>query len=67
MAKRSVSPIMTWIFWSVIVLGIFVTVTWDYFVAGFTADSSKITLIILLFFILGLWFSLRSALLLEIV
>ncbi len=65
MAKRSVSPIMTWIFWSVIVLGIFVTVTWDYFVAGFTADSSKITLIILLFFILGLWFSLRSALLLE--
>lgn len=65
MAKKSVSPIMTWAFWSISVLGVFLTVTWDYFVAGFSADSSYITWIIVLFFILGLGFSLRAALYLE--
>ncbi len=61
MAKRAVSPIMTWIFWSILVLGVFLTVTWEYFVAGFSADTSKITWIIMGFFLLGLAFSLRAA------
>ena len=53
MAKRTVSPIMTWSFWSIGVLGVFLTVTWDYFVAGFSADASYITWIIVFFFALG--------------
>lgn len=65
MAKKSVSPIMTWIFWSIVVLGVFLAVTWEYFVAGFTADTSNITWIILGFFVLGLFFSLRAAFYLE--
>uniref|UniRef100_UPI0035624F47 MotA/TolQ/ExbB proton channel family protein n=1 Tax=Pontiella sp. TaxID=2837462 RepID=UPI0035624F47 len=53
MAKRSVSPIGTWIFWSVLLLGVFLTVTWEYFVKGFTADTSYISWLILAFFAYG--------------
>ncbi len=65
MAKKSVSPIMTWIFWSIVVLGAFLTVTWEYFVAGFTADTSRITWLILVFFIYGFAVSLLVAFHLE--
>ena len=65
MAKKSVSPIMTWVFWSIVVLGTFLTVTWEYFVAGFSADTSKITWLILAFFIYGFAASLRVAFYLE--
>lgn len=65
MKKRSVSPIMTWAFWSVLVLSAFLTVTWEYFVAGLTADTSRITWLILTFFIYGFIASLRVAIHLE--
>ncbi len=65
MAKKSVSPIMTWIFWSVVVLGAFLGVTWEYFVAGFSADTSKITWLIMAFFIYGFAASLLVAFHLE--
>jgi|GEM_PF-2286748 len=65
MAKKSFSPIMTWMFWSILVLGAFLTVTWEYFVAGFSADTSKITWLILGFFIYGFAASLRVAFYLE--
>ncbi len=57
---------MTWCFWSVVVLTAFLTVTWEYFVAGFTADTSNITWLILAFFIYGFLSSLRVALHLEV-
>lgn len=65
MMKRQVSPIMTWAFWSIVVLGAFLTVTGEYFMAGFSTDASKITWIIVVFFVMGLWFSLRAALHLD--
>lgn len=65
MARRSLSPIMTWVFWSALVLGAFLTVTWEYFVAGLTADTSKITWLILGFFIYGFIASLLVAFHLE--
>ncbi len=61
MARKSVSPITTWIFWSVLVLGVFLTVTRDYFVAGFSADSSKISWLIMGFFVYGFLASLAVA------
>jgi hypothetical protein len=65
MAKKSVSPIMTWTFWSVLLLGAFLVVTWDHFVAGFADDTSKITWVIMIFFIYGFAGSLRVAFHLE--
>ena len=65
MAKRNVSPIKTWLFWSILVLGAFSAVTWQYFWAGFSADSSHITKVMLGFFIYGFVSSLRVALHLE--
>ncbi|MEE9368444.1 MAG: MotA/TolQ/ExbB proton channel family protein [Pontiella sp.] len=65
MAKKSVSPIITWIFWSILVLGAFLAVTWEYFVAGFAADTSKITWLIVAFFFYGFAASLRVAFHLE--
>jgi len=61
MAKKKASPIMTWIFWSISVLGVFLLVTWEYFVAGFSADSSNITYLIVVFFIYGFFATLRLA------
>ena len=65
MAKKTVSPIVTWVFWSILVLGAFLAVTWEYFVAGFAADTSKITWLILGFFFYGFAASLRVAIHLE--
>lgn len=65
MAKKRVSPIMTWTFWSLLVLGAFLAVTWEYFVAGFAADTSKITWLIVTFFFYGFFMSLRVAFYLE--
>ncbi len=61
MAKKMVSPIMTWVFWGILVLGVFLLVTWEYFVAGFTADASKISYLIVAFFVYGFFASLRIA------
>ena len=65
MAKKNVSPIMTWIFWSVLLLSSFLLITWNYFVQGFTNDSSKITWLILAFFIYGFGASFLVALYLQ--
>ena len=61
MAKKMVSPIMTWLFWGILVLGVFLLVTWEYFVAGFSADASKISYLIVAFFVYGFFSSLRIA------
>jgi DNA anti-recombination protein RmuC len=61
MAKKSISPIMTWVFWGILVLGVFLLVTREYFVAGFSADSSNITYLIVVFFLYGFFASLRVA------
>jgi len=65
MMKRNVSPIMTWGIWSVLVLAVFLLVTWEYFVAGFARDTSRITWLIMAFFIYGFVASFRVALLLQ--
>jgi hypothetical protein len=65
MAKKRVSPIMTWIFWSILVLAAFLLITWDYFVEGFVNDSSRITWLIMGFFIYGFASSFRVALHLQ--
>ncbi len=65
MAKNVASPLRTWLFWGISVLGVFLLVTWEYFVAGFSADSSKITYLIVIFFIYGFFASLKIAWYLE--
>jgi hypothetical protein len=56
---------MTWIFWGIAVLGVFLLVTWEYFVAGFSADASKITWLIVGGFVYGFILSLLVALHLQ--
>lgn len=65
MARKNASPLMTWIFWGISVLGVFLLVTWEYFVAGFSADASNITYLIVLFFIYGFFASLKVAFYLQ--
>jgi len=65
MKKTGVSPIMTWVLWGIVVLGVFMLVTWEYFVAGFSADTSRITYLIVFFFIWGFIASLRVAYFLQ--
>ena len=66
MTKKHVSPIMTWTFWSILVLAVFLLVTWEYFVAGFARDASNISWLILGFFIYGFVASFLVALHLEL-
>jgi len=61
MAKKNASPITTWIIWGILVLGVFLLVTWEYFIAGFSADASRITWLIVGFFVYGFIASLRIA------
>jgi len=65
MTKKNVSPLLTWTFWGIMVPGVFLLVTWNYFVAGFSADSSNISYLILLFFGYGFLASLRVAFYLQ--
>lgn len=65
MAKKNVSPIMTWIFWSILVLAAFLLITWEHFVEAFTSDQSYITWAILGFFVYGFASSLFVALYLQ--
>ncbi len=65
MARNIVSPLKTWLFWGLSVLGVFLLVTWEYVVAGFSADASNITYLIVVFFIYGFFASLRVAWYLE--
>ena len=65
MAKKAASPLKTWLFWGISVLGVFLLVTWEYFVAGFSADASKITYLIVIFFLYGFFASLKVARYLE--
>jgi len=65
MAKNAASPLKTWLFWGISVLGVFLLVTWEYFVAGFSADASNITYLIVVFFIYGFFASLKVAWYLE--
>ncbi len=65
MSKNAVTPIRTWITWSIIVLGAFLLLTWEYFVAGFSSDASKISHVLVLFFLYGFFSSLRTAIFLQ--
>ncbi|MBT8045573.1 MAG: MotA/TolQ/ExbB proton channel family protein, partial [Pontiella sp.] len=65
MASKSISPIKTWIFWSILVIVAFLLITWDHFVQGFTQDSSKITWLIMGFFLYGFGTSFMVALKLQ--
>jgi len=61
----STTPIKTWVTWSIIVLGAFLLLTWEYFVAGFSSDASKISHLLVLFFLYGFFSSLRTAIYLQ--
>ncbi len=63
--KGAATPIKTWLGWSIIVLGAFLLLTWEYFVAGFSSDTSRISHLLLLFFFFGFFSSLRSAIYLQ--
>lgn len=65
MAKKNVSPIMTWAFWSILVLAAFLLLTWEQFAEAFTSDQSYITWAILGFFFYGFASSLFVALYLQ--
>jgi hypothetical protein len=65
MKRQVVTPIKTWLFWSILVLGAFLLLTWEYFVAGFSSDTSRISHLLLLFFFFGFLSSLRSAIYLQ--
>ena len=65
MAKKNVSPIMTWAFWSILLLSLFLLITWEYFIRAFATDSSRITWAICGFFIYGFSSSFLAALHLQ--
>lgn len=63
--NRGTMPIKTWISWSIIALGAFLFLTWNYFVTGLTSDSSHISHLLLFFFGFGFLSSLRAAIYLQ--
>jgi hypothetical protein len=65
MNKKTATPIKTWLAWSIILLGAFLLLTWQYFVAGLNSDASKISHLLLIFFFGGFISSLRSAIYLQ--
>jgi len=56
-------PIVRWLFLSIILLGSFLFVTWDYFSKGLAEDSSQVSSLILILFIIGMIQSLRVSIL----
>ena len=56
-------PIVRWLFLSITLLGSFLFVTWDYFSKGLAEDSSQVSSLILILFIIGMIQSLRVSIL----
>lgn len=56
-------PIVRWLFLSIILLGSFLFVTWDYFSKGLAEDNSQVSSLILILFIIGMIQSLRVSIL----
>lgn len=65
MAKKNISPLMTWAFWGILVLGVFLLVMKEFVITGFSKDSSNISYLIVLFFLYGFFASLRVAFYLQ--
>ena len=63
--NKGTMPIKTWITWSVLALGAFLVLTWNYFVEGFRTDTSRISILLLAFFVYGFISSLLAAIKLQ--
>lgn len=65
MAKKNISPLMTWVFWGILVLGVFLLVMKEFVIEGFSKDSSNISYLIVAFFLYGFFASLKVAFYLQ--
>jgi hypothetical protein len=62
---KGATPLKTWLIWTVTVLGAFLVITWQYFKEGMMADETKVSWLIIAFFIYGFIASLLAALCLQ--
>lgn len=62
---KGATPFKTWLVWSIAVLGAFLIITWPYFIKGMVTDESKVSFLIIAFFLYGFTSSLLAALRLQ--